>query len=188
MINLVRSLLAGLAVLGFASSAYATTATSVGVSTVSCSSSTISVGWTGAPTTQWQAGRLWDGATQIGGFNDSSPRTGMQVDYNSGYGMAQSTTVPAQTVVTAYATVSATNNPAATDVEYVVVYNCTTAAIQYSCYGPFGSCTYPQRAPIFPGQGAESVPVPSLSEWAMMILIGLMAIFGVAAARRRSQS
>jgi hypothetical protein len=185
--DFIRSVLAGVAFLGFVSSAYATTATSAGISSVSCSSSTISVGWTGAPTPQWQAGRLWDGPTQIGGFNDTSARTGF-VNYSGGYGMVQSTTVAANTSVTAYATVSATNSPTSSDVEYVVVYNCTTQAISYSCYGPFGSCNYPQRAPLFPGQQTASMPVPTLSEWGMMILVGLMVMFGIAATRRRSQS
>jgi hypothetical protein len=104
------------------------------------------------------------------------------------YGISVTPTQPDNTLIGSYAYVGNTPPDAATTGEFFVYYNCTTAEVLLSCFGPFGTC--PQTAQEADSAlGVTPLPepraVPSLALWGLGLLVLLMGSLGVVAVTRR---
>jgi hypothetical protein len=166
---------------GFAVSAFAGTALSVGLAaSASCSNADLQVSWINAGDPNWQFGIVTNqaGAT-IGGFGPSGPRTGVN-NYTGSYGQVQTVTQPPGTIVGSYAWVAnGTSVPtSANAIEFSVIFNCSTKAVLYSCFGAYGSCK--QTA-----AGFIQATVPTMRPELLAAMALLLALIGAFYVRHR---
>jgi len=88
---------------------------------------------------------------------------------------------PANTLIGSYAYVGDTPPTAATTAEFFVYYNCTTRQVLLTCFGAYGTCPQTARQ----AELALSPSIPTLSEWALVLTMLLVAGAGGLALRSR---
>jgi hypothetical protein len=168
---------------GFAVSAFAGTALSVGLApSASCSNADLQVSWLNAGDPNWQYGIVTSqtGAV-LGGFGPSGPRTGVN-NYTGSYGQVQTVTQPPGSITGSYAWVAnGTSTPTPSNaLEFSVVFNCSTKAILYSCYGAYGTC--------LKSAAGFNASVPTLRPELLVAMAALLALLGAYFFRRRARN
>jgi hypothetical protein len=135
----------------------------------------------GANRESWQATNLagativqGEGATGLSNF--SGTFTGFLIG-PTGFVVGQ----PANTLIGTYAYVGETPPDPSNTAEFFVYYNCSTRAVIYSCFGPYGSC--PNTAQSAAILGAPRVP--TLGTLGLVLTVLLLAGAGASALRRR---
>jgi MYXO-CTERM domain-containing protein len=137
--------------------------------------------WQNMGATHFEAGdvTLLTGA-DLGGFSDTSPRTGNN-NFSGSYGIPYTGPIPAGTVIGVYAEVGQRPPLASNTVQFFVLTNCSTRQVLFSCFGPYGTC--PKTA-----QGVTSQAVPTTSRETMAALALLLAVVGAFLIRRRANA
>jgi hypothetical protein len=134
--------------------------------------------WQNIGPTHFEAGdvTLLSGV-DLGGFSDTSPRTGNN-NYSGGFGIGYSPSQPAGTVLGVYAEVGQRPPLASNTLQFFVLTNCSTHQVLFSCFGPYGSC--PKTA----DQVSPQV-VPTASREILGALVLLLGAAGAWFIRRR---
>lgn len=176
--------LAALAMLfGLAGNALAVTALSANIgATANCiSNANLELSWTGAGN-HAESGTVTDAAgNTIGTFG---PDNSANDNWNGPYTNPIATAQPAGRLIGSYAWVGSNPPTEATAVEFLVVYNCSTRAVTYRCFGPYGRCPKTAAAVTMLPGSAEPIPATSKEMLAAMML--LLALLGGALARQRT--
>ncbi len=142
----------------------------------------IDVSWTGAGNHS-EFGLVTaetSGSTPIGTFG---PKDSAIDSYTGTYANPFVTVQPDNTLIGSYAWVGANPPSAGATVEYMVVYNCSTRAVFFKCYGPYGSC--PSTATAAIALVTARSMVPAISPQLLLVLTLTLAGLGALVLRRQ---
>jgi hypothetical protein len=146
------------------------------------SNANLLVSWTGAGN-HFEYGLVTSetsGNTAIGTFG---PQNSANDSFSGTYLNSFVTVQPGNTLIGSYAWVGANPPTAGSTVEYMVVYNCTTRAVFFKCYGPYGGCPMTAAAAI--GLVTSRSMVPTVSPGVLIALMLVLAGVGAFVLRRR---
>jgi hypothetical protein len=141
----------------------------------------LDLAWQNMGATHFEAGDVTlVSGTDLGGFSDTSPRSGNN-NFSGSYGIPYSPSQPAGTILGVYAEVGQRPPLASNTLQFFVLTNCSTHQVLFSCFGPYGTC--PRTA-----QQVQSLAVPTTSRETMVALALLLAVAGAFLIRRRERA
>ena len=144
------------------------------------SNANLQVSWSGAGN-HFEFGLVTSetsGSTAIGTFG---PQGSANDTFSGTYTNAFVTVQPNNTLIGSYAWVGANPPTAGSTVEYMVVYNCSTRAVFFKCFGAFGSC--PTTAATAVALVTSRSMVPTLAPGVLVALVLMLAGIGALALR-----